>query len=167
MRYLDTVRYFREIVYFEKTSLIQPLDRKTLPYIKLLEMESGSRRVRSARRRGFDIVLTLEDNTSLLVYSCERFYNLGTPKYIVEEGVYRDLDQVIERIQFLHGKGITAATIWLGCFSEGQDGFSLYFDLLHNDREEALETMREYKLKLDKLENIERTLRIRTLRPVE
>ena len=167
LRYLDTVRYFREIVYFEKTSLIQPLDRKTLPYIKLLDNESRASRVRSARRRGFDIVLTLDNNTSMVVYSCERFYNLRGPKYIVEEGVYQDLDEVIERVQFLHGKGIDAATIWLGCFSGGQGGYSLYFDLLHNDREEALETMRDYKLELDKLENIERALRIRTLRPVD
>ncbi len=167
MMYLDTVRYFREIVYFEKTSLIQPLAPKTLPYIEMLELEKKSSQVRRARKRGFDIVLTLEDNTSLIVYSCERFYNLRTPKYIVEEGVYQDLDLVIDRIQALRKQGVSASTIWLGCFSEEEGGYSLYFDLLHDNREEALETMRDYKLKLERLEKMEKSLRIRRLLPEE
>ena len=153
--------------YLVDTLNIQPYDENELPYLKLLDIQRQSEQVTSVTRRGFDIVIGLRDNRQLIVYSCERFYNFDGPKYIVEDGVYYNIDDAIQRIEVLNANGITATALWLGCFSEGGAGFALFFDEIVSTRNDANALYRSYQQKVRAIDQFEKTLRIRTLVPVK
>lgn len=155
------------IFYIVDTLLVQPYDENTLPYLQLMELENRSNKVATVTRRGFDIIIGLKNSQKLYVYSCERFYNLNTPKYIIEDGVYFNLDEAIDRIEFLNDHGIQATALWLGCFNDGGEGFSLFFDEIQNTQSDVNELLLDYEKQIRSLEKFEKKLHIRTLIPID
>lgn len=150
----------------DDTSLVQPFIENVLPYMELLALEGKSKKVVSVQKRGLDIVIGLKNDVNLYVYDCERFYGRDSVSYLVEEGVYLKIEDAIDRVQFLQRQGIDAGAMWLGCFSESDNGYALFFEEILDTREEALEISRRYRDKLKEFESLERSVSIRALVPV-
>ena len=151
----------------EDTFLIQPYNKQTIPYLELVQGQVDNEQVASIQKRGYDVVIGLENEFQFTIYSCERFYNFKDPKYIVEEGVYLDLDQAIDRVEFLSDQGISSTLLWLGCFEKEGRGYALYFDLIQNSRDEAADLYYKYNDEIKSVDRIEKSLSIRTLMPVK
>lgn len=93
-------------------------------------------------QKGEDIYVENESD-EILTYDCSRFYNLGGRKYIVEEGIYDNINLAQKRLNELKDKDLDVSILWIGCFSKTEKGYSIYFDLICNTELEALQIFGE------------------------
>ncbi len=70
-------------------------------------------------------------------YDCERFYNFTGTVYLVQENTYALLGDAQQKMALLAKKGIPVGLIWLGCFSNSEDDYVIYYDLWYDSKSEA------------------------------
>ena len=147
------------------TLFVQRYDSTAIPYLDLMQLADQSDRIAAVRKRGYDIVISTADKSEYIIYHCARFYNIESPKYIIEDGVYSNIEDAIARMEFLKTKGITTTALWLGCFANQPLGYTVYFDEIQNNEEEASLLYYEYNNKIKEIESVEHNLKTRILVP--
>jgi hypothetical protein len=63
---------------------------------------------------------------------------------MLQEAVYPDFESASRRMSELLAAGVQANVLWLGCFSDSDERYVVYFDFLMNDQREAAETAALY-----------------------
>ena len=154
-----------EFPFFLDTLAIVGHDSMAIPYLELVQIADRSDQIAGVRKKGYDIVISTKNESEYIIYNCARFYNVATEKYIIEDGVYTNIEEAIARMEFLNSKGITTTALWLGCFANQPLGYTVYYDDILNDEEEASLLYYEYSNKLREVEKLERKLKMRILIP--
>lgn len=93
-----------------------------------------------------DGVYLTSENGETIFYDCERL-NLEGDNYVIMESKQADLQAAKQKIAQLKAKGVEANCVWLGCFSKSDLSYVVFFDLIYNDKKEAIQKSKEfYKL---------------------
>ncbi len=153
----------RTIILPNDSIYIRPFDNKVIPYLLLLQSEQLSPITAALNKSGTDVLIGMLNGT-MIVYDCERLYNFQTPKFILQEGVYPDFETVTRRMNQLLAEGLQVNSIWMGCFSEKDQSYILYFDELLDSKAQAEKLARDYHNKL-KNKNLDTPISIKTLMP--
>lgn len=153
----------RPILLKEDTLLVRPFQDDVVPYLLLMQTQKVSPAVASIASSGNDILIGMFDD-ALIVYDCERLYNFKTQMYMLQEAVYPDFETASRRMSQLLEAGLQTNMLWLGCFSDADKRYVVYFDYLMNDRSEADDLAAEYNKKLSD-KRLSATVAIKTLIP--
>ncbi len=142
------------------TLFLQPYNRQVMPYLLLLQTEQA------LAQKGFNQAEVLMEVVAdaRMIYDCEQLYNFQTRKFIIQESAYTDFEQASQRISFLASMGFAANSLWMGCFSQRNKQYIVFFDVLYNSEKEAKEKAIFFD-KLLKENNLKSDLVIKTLMP--
>jgi hypothetical protein len=151
--------------YLIDTLALRPFDPTAIPYLLWLQSEEANMPVVASRRfRDAEVLMSLFDQ-GLVMYDCERLYNIKSAKYILQEGVYVDFERAMRRVDELLLAGVQANSLWLGCFITASNaGYVVYFDLMQSSLENAQKLALEYQ-KILKSKNLNINISIRMLMP--
>jgi hypothetical protein len=69
---------------------------------------------------------------------------LNGTKYIITEGSYSQTKDALIRLTNLENSGLTANILWLGCFSDTENDYVVYFNEFYNSEKEAYDQMNYY-----------------------
>jgi len=133
----------RPILLAEDSLHVRPFNDQVMPYLLVLQTERVSPATASVATGGNDILIGMFDD-ALIVYDCERLYNFTTRKFMLQEAVFPDFESASRRMSELLAAGMQANVLWLGCFSDSDKRYVVYFDFLMNDQTEAMETADVY-----------------------
>jgi hypothetical protein len=133
----------RPILLAEDSLHVRPFNDQVVPYLLVLQAERVSPATASVATGGNDILIGMFED-ALIVYDCERLYNFTTRKFMLQEAVYPDFESASRRMSELLAAGVQANVLWLGCFSDSDERYVVYFDFLMNDQREAAETAALY-----------------------
>jgi hypothetical protein len=86
--------------------------------------------------RHSEIYISSEEG-KFVSYDCERFLNYTGTKYLIQEGVYTNINEVRKQLIRLKNKGINANCLWTGCFNDQVTEFIIFIDFLFDDKKEA------------------------------
>ena len=144
--------------YLLDTLHILPYNPSAKTYIDVLSTTTveSSQLIREIRNREGDILISTIGGNDFIVYDCERFYNIRTPKFIISEGTYQTLESATERMDYLMDMGLEVTCLWMGCFDNSSAEFVIYLNLIQNSLSEADEELKsiesvykELRLNLD------------------
>jgi hypothetical protein len=125
------------MIYVLDSAAIWPFRKNMRPYVgDIWEEETDPDKKQSPATSQADVIVNIGNNEFAL-YDCSRFFNLGGKKYLIQEGIYPDLELASKRMYELSAHGLTANAIWAGCFQSEQEGYIVYLDELHNSLQEA------------------------------
>jgi len=79
------------------------------------------------------------------VYDCSRFYNFKNRVYLIQDGLFENLEFATDRINELRGQKINANILWLGCFSTKLNVYVVYYDYWYETEQEAQQRLKYYK----------------------
>ncbi len=153
----------RPILLSGDTLLVRPFQENVVPYLLLLQAEKANLLTTPQTNAGSDILIGMFDG-ALIVYDCERLYNFKTQMYMLQEAVYPDFETASRRMSALLAEGLQANMLWLGCFSDTDKRYVVYFDLLMENRVEAVEAAKRYSNQL-KNKGLEDIISIKTIIP--
>ena len=98
-----------------------------------------------------------------VVYDCARMFNFVGTKYLIQESTHSSIESAIERILQLTQYGIQANYLWLGCFSNVEEGYVVFVESLYSNKDEAKEIAIGYQKELKRKQIFISNLRIRAL----
>jgi hypothetical protein len=163
VRYVSRQVYTREVLaakeargpavadlLLEPYDTLRPFDTTVVPYPAFLRSE---RMIADGLtpRAGNEILIGMFAN-SLILYDCERLYNLQQPKYLIQEGIYPDFERASQRMSQLLAENLEVNCLWMGCFGEQKNQYVLYFGLLQNTLPEAQNVAKQYQNRLNELQ---------------
>ncbi len=70
-------------------------------------------------------------------YDCERFLNYSGTKYLIQQGIYQDVNTARKQLIRLKKQGINAHCLWTGCFSDSDMEYIIFVDFLFDNKKEA------------------------------
>lgn len=153
----------RAIIPIGDSIYIEPFDNKVIPYLLLLQIEKISPSILALDLKDNNMLIGMFENV-LIEYDCERLYNFKTPRYILQEGIYADFESMMARMNQLMAAGIEVNSLWLGCFTENDQRYILYFGLMLDRMAAAQDLLEDYSNEL-KDKQINATISIKTLLP--
>ena len=104
------------------------------------------------------------DKNQRVQYNCERLYNFRNTIYLIQDTAHPSMDLAQQRIDALDRKGFKMSCLWLGCFSRTERDYVVYYDLLYDDREEALVAANQFRSRLKNKNLRSGKITLRTLR---
>ncbi|MEM9821956.1 MAG: hypothetical protein AAF985_12825 [Bacteroidota bacterium] len=124
-----------------------PESSKQSAQFELVEMELLE--FNAQPNRSAEIYVTT-DNNQRIEYNCERLYNFTGTIYLIQYAAHPTMGLAQQKIDEMEDKGFKMNVLWLGCFSKDQLDYVVYYDLLYNDREEALVAANQFRNDLKK-----------------
>lgn len=116
----------------------------------------------SLRRVGVGMYSTeVEDN--FVVYDCARMFSFTGTQYLIQESKHQELETAVGRIRILAKNGIQANYLWLGCFSDKDEGYVVFLEFLYTNKNEAKEVAIGYQKELKRKQVFVSNLRLRSL----
>ncbi len=153
----------RPIIPIGDSLYIEPFDNKVIPYLLLLQIEKVSPSIVALDLKDNEVLIGMFENV-LIEYDCERLYNFKKPKYILQEGIYPDFESLMARMNQLMAAGMEVNSLWLGCFTENDQRYILYFGLMLDQMQQSQNALEKYSNQL-KDNQINATISIKTLMP--
>jgi hypothetical protein len=109
-----------------------------------------------------DVLLTLE-NGDYLAYDCERFMNFKGKKYVVQEGQYFDFQAASSRMQVLASNNLVSNILNLGCFSEKETDYIVFYSQLFNTKRDAARALERFNFAAEAVDLYLEKLEVREL----
>lgn len=104
---------------------------------------TSQKAIKSQTKKKGEIIVG-QGNEASVTYDCSRFFNLNGTKYIITEGSYSQTKDALIRLTNLENSGLTANILWLGCFSDTENDYVVYFNEFYNSEKEAYDQMNYY-----------------------
>ncbi len=146
----------KELKFREEKEGVSPPEESPLP------KPSDSSQPES-KKKAADILVGLQSDDAV-AYDCTRFFNFSGTKFLVQEGLYEKLEIASHRMEWLRENAFQSGVLWTGCFAGKEEGYVVYFDLIYNSEEEALEKLGQILKLADSKKWSFPDLKIRTLR---
>ncbi|MEM9921373.1 MAG: hypothetical protein AAF990_24950 [Bacteroidota bacterium] len=96
-------------------------------------------------------------------YDCERFFNFEKSIFLIQFGLYDELEVARQRMEALDKAGFHANIIWLGCFSRQESAYILYFEMMFESKTEANANARKIRNRLKRKKIRPKQFTIRTI----
>ncbi len=96
-----------------------------------------------------DGAVFVSGNEDVVIYDCARFYFEGT-KFMLYESRFESFEAALQRVSKLADTGLEVSCLWMGCFSEKDQSYVVFFDLLYDNRLEARQKVLEYQQALER-----------------
>ena len=156
------------------TIFVQPVQRKKPDsYLSIVEKDKreGFLRQRAPLQKkeklttkgGSKEIYVDSDGEKLTSYDCTRFFNFFGKKYVIQDGIFTDLESAERRLNLLRRSGVKANLMWLGCFYKDSQDYLIYIEWLYDDKKEAIREGGIFRKKLRKEKIKEKELVIRVL----
>jgi len=91
------------------------------------------------------LVTISNDTGGYGIPDCERFHNFTGAIYLVQDNIFQSLENARRRVEALENRKIMANSIWLGCFKGDQDSYAVYYDLMYENENQALQAANQYE----------------------
>ncbi|HMQ46696.1 MAG TPA: hypothetical protein PKA00_04100 [Saprospiraceae bacterium] len=157
--YLDKMELVKQKNKQKPESLIYELDTPftwPMPFLKDEKPYMGLNFVQTPRseksdettNEGSEFITILPGENEFIEYDCTRLKDIEKTVYILQVDVAASYAEATARIAELRYLGWSVSGLWLGCFNDIENGFTVYVGNLNNSFEEANQALLELEEQL-------------------